>query len=212
VTASDRWPGREPGRHSPLRDDAVPLAGLVLAAGASTRFGDEPKQLADVHGIPLLEHAILSICAVPALERIVVVLGAHADRILREVDFLDSEPVVCAEWQEGQAASLRRGLAALGDTRKVLVTLGDQPLVTPQVIAMVMDHGANHRASYGGVPGHPVVLGPKLIRRARELRGDEGLRGERWTLVEAGQYGRLDLDVDTPQDLEEIRRETRAVL
>jgi molybdenum cofactor cytidylyltransferase len=208
----DRWPGREPGRHAPLRDDAVPLAGVVLAAGASRRFGDEPKQLADLHGIPVLEHAILSMCAVPALERIVVVLGAHADRILREVDFLDSEPVVCDAWEEGQAASLRCGLDALGETRKVLVALGDQPLLTPQVIAMAVDHGANHRLAFGGVPAHPVVLGPKLIRRARELRGDEGLRGERWKLVEAGQFGRLNRDVDTPQDLEEIRREARAVL
>ena len=73
MTASptrDRWPGRTPGRHAPLRADAVPLAGLVLAAGAGRRFGAAPKQLADLRGIPVLEHAILAMCAVPALERI----------------------------------------------------------------------------------------------------------------------------------------------
>jgi CTP:molybdopterin cytidylyltransferase MocA len=203
---------REPGRHAPLRDDAVPLAGLILAAGAGRRYGAEPKLLADVHGLPLLEHVVLNACAVPALERIVVVLGAHADRVLREVDFLDAEPVIAEDWAEGQAASLRRGLDALGGTRKVVVLLGDQPLVTPQVIAWLMTERAGSRATYAGEPGHPVVLGPSLIRRARELHGDTGLRDlVRWRGVEVGRLA-SNSDLDTPDDLETLRDEARAVL
>ena len=55
------------------------VAGLILAAGGGTRFGAEPKQLAELRGRPLLEWAIRAQCDVPALERVVVVLGAHAD-------------------------------------------------------------------------------------------------------------------------------------
>ena len=68
-----------------------------------------------------------------------VVLGAHAAQVRREVDFLDAEPLVCATWAEGQSASLREGLAALHDADAVVVTLGDQPGITPQVVAMIVD-------------------------------------------------------------------------
>jgi CTP:molybdopterin cytidylyltransferase MocA len=189
----------------------VPVAGLVLAAGAGTRFGREPKLLARLGGIPVLEHAVRAACAVPALERIVVVLGAHADRVLREVDLGRAEPVVCERWADGQAASLRCGLEALAGAGAVVVLLGDQPLVTPQVIARLAAAPPGSRAAYGGVPGHPAVLGPRLVRRALRLRGDTGLRDERWRLVEVGHLasGR---DIDTPEDLEAIRDEARAVL
>ena len=52
-------------------------AGLILAAGEGVRFGSEPKLLAELEGRPVLEHAIQAQCAVPELERVVVVLGAH---------------------------------------------------------------------------------------------------------------------------------------
>jgi CTP:molybdopterin cytidylyltransferase MocA len=62
------------------------IAGLVLAAGAGRRFGPDSKLLADLHGRPLLEYAIRAQCAVPELERVVVVLGAHASAVIERVD------------------------------------------------------------------------------------------------------------------------------
>jgi molybdenum cofactor cytidylyltransferase len=189
------------------------IAGLILAAGAGTRFGTGPKQLADLHGRPLLEWAVAAQSAVPALERIVVVLGAHAEEIIAGVDLLDAEPVICEDWESGQAASLRRGLEALREASKVIVTLGDAPLVTPQVVAMFVDHPPRSRALYNGRPGHPVVLGRTEIAAVQSLEGDTGagplLRGGRG--IEAGHLcsGR---DVDTPEDLEAIRDEARAVI
>jgi CTP:molybdopterin cytidylyltransferase MocA len=189
------------------------VAGLILAAGAGTRFGDEPKQLSDLHGRPLLEWAVAAQSAVPALERIVVVLGAHAEQIMARADLMDAEPVVCGDWESGQAASLRCGLEALPEAGKVIVTLGDAPLITPQVVAMFVDQPPRSRALYGGRPGHPVVLGRAQIAAAAELTGDRGaaflLRGGRE--IEAGHLcsGR---DVDTPEDLEAIRDEARAVI
>jgi molybdenum cofactor cytidylyltransferase len=184
------------------------IAGLVLAAGEGTRFGG-PKQLAELDGRPLLEHALE---AISALERVVLVLGAHADEIRSEVDFGRAVPVVCENWREGQAASLRAGVAALGPVDAVVVTLGDQPRITPEVIALALDHFDGSRpvrTTYGGAPGHPVVLPGWMIPKVMELEGDRGARlllEEAGTLeVEAGHLASA-ADVDTPEDLEVLRK------
>jgi CTP:molybdopterin cytidylyltransferase MocA len=194
----------------------VAAAGLVLAAGGGTRFGASPKQLADFHGRPLLEWAVRAQCSVAGLERVVVVLGSHASDIRGGVEFGRAETVVCDEWASGQAWSLRRGVAALsagGAVSAVVVTLGDAPLVTPEVIRLFVDAPPRSRAVYGGRPGHPVVLGPEEIAALTSLASDEGARG----LLRGGpelEVGHLcsGRDVDTPEDLEEVRDEARAVL
>lgn len=193
------------------------IAGLVLAAGAGVRFGSGSdsggKLLAELDGRPLLEWAVAAACAVPALERVVVVLGSRADEVLASVRFGRAEPVVCAEWARGQAASLRCGLRALEVCSKVVVTLGDAPLVTSDVIARFVGEPGGTRAVYDGRPGHPVVLGPEQLAALASLSGDRGardlLRGG--PVVEVGHLccGR---DVDTPDDLEAIRDEARAVI
>ena len=184
-------------------------AGLILAAGAGTRFGDRPKLLADLDGRPLLEYAIRAQCAVAQLERIVVVLGSAAAGIIAAVEFGEAEPVICEDWREGQAASLRCGVAALADADRVIVTLGDQPSITPQVIARFLNEPPGTRAVYHGRPGHPVVLGPEQMRAVQQLTGD---RGARELLGDGPTIECSDLcsgrDVDTPDDLEAVRRET----
>jgi molybdenum cofactor cytidylyltransferase len=179
------------------------IGGLILAAGAGRRFGGA-KQLAPFRGRPLLQHAVDAQLAVPALERVVVVLGAHAEEVRAAIDFGRAEPVVCEDWEDGQAASLRCGLRALGAADGVLITLGDQPRITPRLIEAVLAAGADARAAYGGRPGHPVLLGRDLIGRAAELTGDHGARellaAADVRTVEAGELGG-DHDVDTPADL-----------
>jgi molybdenum cofactor cytidylyltransferase/nicotine blue oxidoreductase len=153
----------------------VTVGALVLAAGEGRRFGGT-KQLAELDGRPLLSYAL---GAVAGITPRVVVLGHAADEILAAVDLQGAEPVVCAGWAEGQAASLRCGITALGDVSAAVITLGDQPFITPQVIAAVVDRLAGHdavRATYDGRPGHPVVLARPLLDRVHELRGDAGFR------------------------------------
>jgi CTP:molybdopterin cytidylyltransferase MocA len=188
--------------------------GLILAAGAGTRFGpDCPKQLAALGGRPLLEWAVRAQCAVPALERVVVVLGSRALDVRAAVAFGRAETVVCNDWESGQAASLRRGLRELSDSDRVVITLGDAPLVTPEVIELFVEAEPRTRAVYHGRPGHPVVLGAEEIATLAALRGDRGARGllHGGPVVEVGHLcsGR---DVDTPDDLKEISHEARAVI
>ncbi len=190
-------------------------AGLVLAAGAGIRFGDEPKLLAQLDGRPLLEWAVAAQCAVAALERVVVVLGARAPEVRSHVDFGRAEVVVCDDWRDGQAASLRRGLQELDGAERVVVTLGDAPLIPASLIARFAAEVPGTRAVYHGRPGHPVVLGPAHVAQLLSASGERD-RGARDLLcggpvVEAGDLcsGR---DVDTPDDLEAIRDEARAVI
>ena len=189
------------------------IAGLILAAGAGTRFGRASKLLARLDGRPLLEYAIRAQCDVDELERIVVVLGAHASEVRDQVDFGRAQPVACEDWITGQAASLRCGLRALDGADKVIVTLGDAPLVTAAAIHRFIDEPGGTRAVYDGRPGHPVVLETDQIRALATVAGDRGARDilEGGPTIECGELG-SGRDVDTPHDLEAIRDEARAVL
>jgi molybdenum cofactor cytidylyltransferase len=188
------------------------ITGIVLAAGAGRRFGS-PKQLAELDGVPLLQHAIDAMLAVPSLDRVVVVLGAAAEHVAAAVQFADAEPVVCEGWEEGMAASLRCGVEAAGDADWVVVTLGDQPGMTPEAIEAVIaatGEGVDAvRAEYRGEGGHPVALSRALLERVGDVRGDVGARdllaGARVRPVEATHLA-SPADVDTPEELEDIRR------
>lgn len=190
------------------------IGGLILAAGEGTRFGPEPKLLAELNGRPLVEYAVRAQCGVGSLERVVVVLGAYADRLLSSVDFMRAEPVVCETWAEGQAASLRRGVEELRDASKVIVTLGDEPLITTETIARFVSEPPGTRALYDGRPGHPVVLGPEHLRALLGLTGDRGARDllAGGPTVELGDRRGTGRDVDTTEDLERIRNEARAIV
>jgi CTP:molybdopterin cytidylyltransferase MocA len=186
------------------------IAGLVLAAGAGTRFGSA-KQLADFDGRPLLEHAVRTMVASP-VERVVVVLGSGAEEVLERVDLHGADAVVCERWSEGQSASLACGLAELSGCEAVVVTLGDQPLMTTEAIQRVIqgrqEGVAAVRATYDGEPGHPVLLERRLFERMRDVSGDHGARN----LLISMQTREIpcdDLgggqDVDTPAQLDSLR-------
>jgi len=186
------------------------IGAIVLAAGDGTRFGGE-KQLADLDGRPLLEHALAAVAQAP-VDDTVVVLGAGADDVMGTVDLHGARPVLCERWEEGMSASLASGLAALPDAEAVVVCLGDQPRVSTEAIRRVLaarGESPATRATYGGEPGHPVVLEAELLGPLRDVTGD---RGARSLLRRIGARGVPcdDLgggeDVDTPDELGKLRK------
>lgn len=184
------------------------VVGLVLAAGAGSRFG-AAKQLAELDGVPLLQHAVDAALAAEGLDEVVVVLGAHATAVREHVAFGPARVVEAPDWAEGMAASLRAGLRAAGEADRVVVTLGDQPRVGAAVIDAALAAAPADRplrATYAGAPGHPVVLPRATIPAALALSGEHGARG---LLRDAATFeaGALcdPADVDTPEELEALR-------
>jgi molybdenum cofactor cytidylyltransferase len=193
------------------------LVALVLAAGRARRMGS-PKQLADLGGRPLLEH-VLAAMAASGVDRVVVALGAAADQVLASVPLHGAEPMRSTRWPEGMGAVLAEAAGALRETGTcagLVVALGDQPLVTPAVVARLADAwragaGPVVSAAYGGRPGNPKLFDAVLLGELAGLGGDTGAREllgahPGWTtLVETGPLG-SDLDVDDETGLAEARR------
>jgi CTP:molybdopterin cytidylyltransferase MocA len=186
------------------------IGGLVLAAGAGRRFGG-PKQLAELNGTPLLEHSLRAMIASP-VGRVVVVLGALFEEVTARVDLQGAEPHRCERWAEGQSASLACGLAELAECEAVVVTLGDQPRMSPDAIRRVI--GARGpgavavRATYSGAPGHPVLLENELFESFRNVTGDHGARNLLMSVavreVPCDDLGGGE-DVDTREELDALR-------
>jgi CTP:molybdopterin cytidylyltransferase MocA len=139
------------------------------------------------------------------------VLGSTADEIAAAVDLQGADPIVCARWEEGQSASLACGLAELAGCEAVVVTLGDQPRVSPDAIRRVIAgrNGASAvRATYGGEPGHPVLLERDLFEALRDVSGDKGARNLLLSVpvleVPCDDLGGGE-DVDTPAELDALR-------
>jgi nicotine blue oxidoreductase len=136
-------------------------------------------------------------------DQVTVVLGAAADEARALLDPAE-RVVVAADWESGMGASLRVGLSALPGADAALVHLVDLPDVGAEVIARVgalAAPAALARASYGGVPGHPVLLGrDHWAGVAKTAEGDQGarayLRGREVTLVECGDLA-TGRDVDS---------------
>ena len=151
--------------------------GIVLAAGAGTRYGG-PKALARTEaGVPWLELAVRALRA-GGCDEVVVVLGAGADAAASLVPE-DARAIVAADWAEGLSRSLAAALLAAGDAARFVIVPVDTPGLPAAAIRRVLAAAPGRdglaRADYDGAPGHPVVVG--AAHRAAlvaSLAGDTG--------------------------------------
>jgi CTP:molybdopterin cytidylyltransferase MocA len=178
-------------------------AGLVLAAGSGSRYG-QPKAPVVLDGERLVDRAV-RVLTEGGCDPVLVVLGAWVG----EVDGADI--VVNDAWPEGMGSSLREGLRTLTErsgVEAVVVTLVDLPGLTAEAIRRVAATAPEAlvvQATYSGERGHPVRLSRELWAQAIDVaHGDEGarrlLRGrEDVVLVEVGDVAD-GYDVDVPSE------------
>jgi CTP:molybdopterin cytidylyltransferase MocA/SAM-dependent methyltransferase len=183
--------------------------GLVLAAGAGSRFGGG-KLLATIAGRAVLQH-VLDALADAGVGESVVVLGQDAERIEAAIEWGSARRVVNPDPERGLSSSLQVGFATIGeDAGGVLVALGDQPLVSATVIRALLEAPEKR--------GRPIVVpvyaddrgrNPVLVRRPAfrlvgEASGDRGLgpvlEAHPELVSEIAADG-TNPDVDTPEDL-----------
>jgi CTP:molybdopterin cytidylyltransferase MocA len=189
------------------------VGGLILAAGASRRFG-RPKML-----LPLGRGTVLSSVVAPHLEAgldpVVVVLGADSEAV-RAGAGLPADPrlrvVVNEDWARGMSSSLRRGLWECRSADAVVVALGDQPGVTAERIRALMAAWTPGTPLvvpvHGGRAGHPVLFARSLFDELEALRGDVGAREvvrRHW--AQAAQVSAVALlDIDIEADYAALRQ------
>ncbi len=184
---------------------------LLLAAGAGTRMGRPKALVTDDEGVPWIQTAVARLQA-GGCRRVTVVLGASAEEAAvllaaAPVPHEDVHVVVASDWADGMGASLRTGLRVADPAADaVLVTLVDLPDVSAGVVrrvaAAASGPAALARATYSGVPGHPVLIGREHGEGVMATAtGDKGARdylaAHEVVAVECGDLasGR---DVDTP--------------
>jgi len=198
-----------------VRDGAV--AGVVLAAGTSSRFGEANKLLAELDGEPLVAHAARTLAAA-AVDPVVAVVGEDGDQVTEALDGLELPTVDNPDYEQGQAASVRAGVRAVEQrvpaAAGAVFALGDMPAVSPDSVdALVAAYrdgaGTALAAANEGERGNPVLFDATHFPALAAVDGDVGgrdilLTGEDAALVETGDPGVL-RDIDTKADLDRLR-------
>ncbi|MBW2117254.1 MAG: nucleotidyltransferase family protein [Deltaproteobacteria bacterium] len=189
------------------------VAGIILAAGASTRMG-KPKQLLPVHGQTLLG-LIIDEALKSDLDKVFLVLGHHAEEIRAALGKTPNHPklkvIENSLYKKGISTSIRAGLSkAEEDHDNVMILLADMPHIDARLINLLLQRFLKSCLPLGAVSikgkrSHPVIFGRKLYHELHQLKGDVGARelflryGEQVCLVEPeGFYD--DRDIDTLKD------------
>lgn len=183
---------------------------ILLAAGGSRRLG-RPKQLLDYEGCSMIKYA--AVTALIAEFPTVVVLGASAKKIEKELIDLDVGTVINADWKRGISSSIIRGLSALKrkvpDLDGVIIMLCDQPRVSPRTLQTLEKKyhqtGMPIVASvYDRTAGVPALFGYEMFGELMTLEGDKGAQSliskYEDALVTYIDAPEASFDVDTPED------------
>lgn len=196
-----------------------PTAGIILAAGRSSRLG-RPKQLLDVGGGRTLLAKTVQTALSSRLEHVVLVLGHEWEAMLASLG-----PLVCdsrlsvtvnSRYGEGMSASLRQGLPRVNSFSSIMVILADHPYLDHRLVDLLLESFRNSPKDIclpccNGRQGSPVIFGARFYPHIMKTRGDVGGRDiirenpESLLRVEIDSEDAF-FDIDTEEDLAHLRR------
>jgi molybdenum cofactor cytidylyltransferase len=194
----------------------MPVAAIVLAAGASRRLG-QPKQLLMLGGETMIGRAI-RLAREGGATPVIAVLGAHCELIREAVMMVDSTSVINNAWEQGISTSIQAGLAELENSAPqaagALILGCDQPRLTAAHLCELLEaFGAEEAptivaSAYSGILGTPAVFPREAFAELRALRGDKGARSllthPQRPLI-ALPFPGGEIDIDLPRDLVHLR-------
>jgi molybdenum cofactor cytidylyltransferase len=208
---------REPRLLSePLAPRRPVVTAVVLAAGRSSRMGDQNKLVVDVFGTPMIARVVDALLG-SSVERVVVVTGHERERVEAALAGRGLTFVHNPDYATGMSTSLRAGVRALGpEVDAALVCLGDMPWIAPAHVDALIDAFQPVEGReicvpvYQGKRGNPVLFAARFFDEMSQLEGDVGARAlidahaEVVFQVPVDQSGVL-VDVDTVAALERLR-------
>lgn len=154
------------------------IAGLILAAGGSSRMGDQNKLMMPFQGKPMLNH-VVNASLNSNLTQTFVVVGHQSSEIKNLVQSDDIQCVENEQWETGMASSIVAGISQLKQFDGFLILLGDMPLVTPKLINEIIVHGSADKIVIpikDGLHGNPVLFGSEFWNEITALSGDNGAK------------------------------------
>jgi molybdenum cofactor cytidylyltransferase len=186
-------------------------AGIILAAGGASRFG-QPKPLLEWRGQPFVRRVTLTALEA-GLKPVVIVTGNASDAVQNSVEDLPVQTVYNPEWQTGQSSSIKAGINALPpQSGATFFLMADQPQVTSEILSAQLDLYRRTLAPIvapliGGKRGNPVLFDQATFPALRSITGDSGGRQVfsqfHVTWLEWNDVSLL-LDVDTPEDYQRL--------
>lgn len=172
------------------------VAGLVLAAGGSSRLG-QPKQLLPFGGSTLLDH-VLSAARHCPFDQLLCVIGSGGSDVRELVEFSGVQVVENEAFGAGCSSSIAAALGAVDERADVLVLmLGDQPGVSAATVEKLLagrGEGPLAACAYTDGRGHPLAFGRQMFGELAELYGDKAV----WKLLDRHADEVVDIPIDQP--------------
>jgi molybdenum cofactor cytidylyltransferase len=196
----------------PVSEVVARIAGVVLAAGSSTRL-EGTKQLLPFKDKPMVTHVVEAAIG-GGLDPIIVVVGEGEDGIREALRELPVSIVRNPEPDLGQGRSLRVGVGEIGPTVEAAVfLLADMPLVSKDLVSALISRHQSELAPIivpysGGKRGNPVLFDKVVFEALKQIEGDQGGRAlfSKFQIERVEWDDSIHFDVDTPEDLEELKK------